>query len=148
MFCRVAFDGDAAFQPDPLFRIQPSPNLDVIGLRHVKGRAGQPVRKLSVVRQHQQPGSLNVKPSNRDHALPDALEQADYRRPPLGVGERRHISPRLMQQNGDGLLRALQQFSVHLHVVSFRVRFFAEPAGHTAVDRDASFDQHLLGLPA
>ena len=54
----------------------------------------------------------------------------------------------LLQGDVDLVFGRVDQAAIHFDVVAFQVGFGAEFGDHGAVDRDAAFQDDLLGLPA
>lgn len=107
-------------------------------------RMGEPRGQLAVVGQEQQAFGVVVEPSDRVDALAHARQQVDDSRPALGIGHRRHIAARFVQQEIAERLAHGDPAPVDADVILFRVGFRSELAHDGAIDADASLEHQAF----
>jgi len=88
-----------------------------VGLLDLEPRVGQPVRKLAVVGEQDQPRGVAVEPANG--IQPDRCgHERDDRRAPLGVASGRNDAGRLVDRINDARLLVLHVSAVDSHLVA------------------------------
>ncbi len=76
------------------------------------------------------------------------MNQIHHGRPLFRIAHRRDVALGLVEQKIGVPLRALQKFSVHAHVIRFRIGLGAEFGDHGPVDLHVPRRDQLLRLPA
>ena len=141
----LAVDDDAFLKAIEIVVVGHAEDPRLVHARHAVTRMGQLRGEVAVVGQDEQPFGIVVEASDRVDVVAHAPQQIDHRRPPLGIGPRRDVAARLVQQEVEAALGELDAAAVHADVIAGGVGLRPEFANRRAVDGHASVEHQLLG---
>ena len=130
-----------------IFLRQPC-HLHQICFGNVRSGLGEEVGQLTVVRHEQQAFTGIIKAADRIYALAHVLDQTHHRGPAFRIGDRGHISLRLIEQKVDMLFRTVQQLAIDLDVVGGEIGLGAEFGNDLSVDGDATLRNQFFSFAA
>ena len=90
---------DAAPEPGELPLFRAARHLYVVGLWYPVARVGEPLRQVTVVRQQDQSGRVQIQPAHRIEAGQRPLQQVPSGRASLGIPERADYPTWLVEEN-------------------------------------------------
>jgi len=124
-----------------------APYSNVILAAEAVTRVSQLLGKRAITRQEQQSLRVVVQPSDRIHVFTHAAggEQVDDRGAPLGIGSRRDVAARFIEQDVAPPRRCLDPSSVDSDIVGVRICLGTEFVHRLAVHRDPSLSDQGLG---
>ena len=140
----VAVDDDALLQAGQVMIVGYAEDPCFIHPCHAVARVREFRGEVAVIGQNEEPFGIEVEPSNGVHIVAHAAEQVDDRRTALGIGTRRDVASRLVQQQVKAALDELDAAAVNADIIARGVGLGPELADGRAVDGHTSVEHELL----
>src|SRR6185437_2998675 len=88
-----------------------------------------------------------IKPTHGINSLLHAMQQIEHRGSSLRIARRAHHVIRFIKCDVDEMPGLVNQLAIDLDVIAFDVSLRAKLGDNLAIDRNAAFQNELLGLP-